>query len=481
MDELEYLKLHYPYENDIEIANVLNKTSLQIRCKANRLKLCKSRKYKVEILGFWSDDEIEYLKNNVGKEDINIISKKVNRTIEQVRFKIKDIGLNTNEDYIKSLRCKPWSDSEVKYLIQNFKDMRVNDISTVLNRTIYSIHVKAYKLNLSKDLTYKNNVTALRNKQMGRDLNYDNLKEIAKQYNTKQEFYKQDFSAYRTAQLNGWLDDICSHMITLNYSEPQLILYEILKRIFNTEILYDTRQVIKPYELDVYIPKYKLAFEYDGKLWHINNPKDAIKDKMCIEQHITLIRIKENNRKYFLDIITQLKEYLPEILKKCDINIDFNSLNEKDITRGIYDNIMDMNKIKAIILNYTDITTFKKENLNLYNRLHKRGLLETLTKDLDRIYKCWTMDAVHTEIDKYITYSDFLNNSPGCYQYIKKNKLEHLIAHLIRKYKVWTIEKVREEISKYNNYKEFRQKSSSAYRYIIKNNLEYLVAQLKDN
>ena len=42
--------------------------------------------------------------------------------------------------------------------------------------------------------------------------------EEAKKYKTRLSFYKGSKSAYDVADINGWLDEICSHMhmITLN-------------------------------------------------------------------------------------------------------------------------------------------------------------------------------------------------------------------------------------------------------------------------
>lgn len=85
----------------------------------------------------------------------------------------------------------------------------------------------------------------------------------------------------------------------------------ICKYIFDTliddECEYNSRRIIKPYELDIYYPSYKLAIEYNGKLWHKNeNDNTNLKIKMCNNLNIHLIIIKENNRRYEEDIKTKL-------------------------------------------------------------------------------------------------------------------------------------------------------------------------------
>jgi len=46
-----------------------------------------------------------------------------------------------------------------------------------------------------------------------------------------------------------------SNLISQSISSPQLILSFLIESILQTEILYNTRKIIKPYELDIYIPK----------------------------------------------------------------------------------------------------------------------------------------------------------------------------------------------------------------------------------
>ena len=47
-------------------------------------------------------------------------------------------------------------------------------------------------------------------------------------------------------------------------------------------------------ELDIYIPSLKLAIEYDGHNWHKNTSRDLEKDKACMRNSITIIRIRED-------------------------------------------------------------------------------------------------------------------------------------------------------------------------------------------
>jgi len=45
------------------------------------------------------------------------------------------------------------------------------------------------------------------------DRNFESVKESAKQYNSRYEFQLGDMPSYSKAQANGWLDEVCLHMV----------------------------------------------------------------------------------------------------------------------------------------------------------------------------------------------------------------------------------------------------------------------------
>ena len=89
-------------------------------------------------------------------------------------------------------------------------------------------------------------------------------------------------------------------------------------RIFrNTKnIIKDDRQ---KYELDIYIPKLKLAFEYNGNYWHSNRYKDKYyhqtKTKLCYERGIQLVHIFEFD---WLQNKENVKQKITELLNGQD-------------------------------------------------------------------------------------------------------------------------------------------------------------------
>lgn len=74
-------------------------------------------------------------------------------------------------------------------------------------------------------------------------------------------------------------------------------ILEYVNSIYNYEIITNTRDILKPYELDIYIPAKKIAIECNGSFWHDENHKGKTyhfeKSKACQEKGIRLIHIYE--------------------------------------------------------------------------------------------------------------------------------------------------------------------------------------------
>lgn len=82
-----------------------------------------------------------------------------------------------------------------------------------------------------------------------------------------------------------------------NLSQPQIELQEYIKSIYKDEIIINTKKIITPYELDIYIPEKQLAIEFNGNYYHTTNNIDKKahynKSKLCEERGIRLIHIFE--------------------------------------------------------------------------------------------------------------------------------------------------------------------------------------------
>ena len=117
-------------------------------------------------------------------------------------------------------------------------------------------------------------------------------------------------------------------------SKKENLLKEYISSIYNDLILFNNRKIIEGYELDIYLPKLKLAFEFDGTYWHADPiyysadyhvrlkrnqtakelwDIDLKKDLLCKQYNITLYRIKEHEWNLFENII---KQAIKQIIEK---------------------------------------------------------------------------------------------------------------------------------------------------------------------
>ena len=80
-------------------------------------------------------------------------------------------------------------------------------------------------------------------------------------------------------------------------SNQEKELYDFIKSIYDGEIQRSNRTIIKPYELDIYIPDKRMAIEFNGSYWHSEGRKDSKyhqrKTLMCAKLGIRLVHVFE--------------------------------------------------------------------------------------------------------------------------------------------------------------------------------------------
>lgn len=336
---------------------------------------------------------------------------------------------------------KTWSKEDTEKFIEIFPNTSNEEMSKIFNSSKEQIQSKAVSLKLKKSKEHKSRMIAKRNKMVGRDWNIETVKEIANSYKTKADFQRTDSAAYCSAQRNGWLEEVCLHMIKGSFSLPQLILNDFLKQLLNSETIYDTRKVIKPKELDIWIPEFKLAFEYDGKGWHEeqNNKKE-----LCEKLGIKLIIIKENNRRYDEDIKNQLIENLELIKLITNIDITKEQVLRLTTSDNCFDKILDENDIVELCSQYTELKKFRIEQASLYHKIIKLKKLDFFTKHMKRQHIDWikvNIEEIKKIILNYSTLNEFIEQEKGLYLHIMRNKeLLYLLSNLTRKTRAKTIQ-----------------------------------------
>jgi len=102
---------------------------------------------------------------------------------------------------------------------------------------------------------------------------------------------------------------VCNE-IDRKQSGLEINLINFIEKNYNGEILIGDRDVIKPLELDIYLPDLKLAFEFNGLYWHNELNKEnnyhLNKTENCVEKDTQLIHIWEDDWLYKQHIVKSM-------------------------------------------------------------------------------------------------------------------------------------------------------------------------------
>ena len=120
---------------------------------------------------------------------------------------------------------------------------------------------------------------------------------------------KQQFRYRRKSKLFCPICNPNKTFVNFNYQEHEI--YNYLKSVYRKEIRYRDRTVIKPKELDFYLPDLNFAIEYNGSYWHADPrlykendvvhgkravdiwQRDNLKKQLCEQNNIKLFVINE--------------------------------------------------------------------------------------------------------------------------------------------------------------------------------------------
>ena len=127
---------------------------------------------------------------------------------------------------------------------------------------------------------------------------------------------------------NTELCTICNP-IHKNISGLEITLLNFIKDKYDGDIIINSKDIINPYELDIYLPELNLAFEFNGLYWHSElykpNNYHKLKTNLCNKKGIQLIHVWEDDWIYKKDIIKSLiinkigKTQNKIFARKCEI------------------------------------------------------------------------------------------------------------------------------------------------------------------
>jgi hypothetical protein len=154
--------------------------------------------------------------------------------------------------------------------------------------------------------------------------------------------------------------------VTIGTSDQEKEIQNFIQDLLPTaEIFFNTRHLVKGFEIDIYLPEYNIAIEYNGLYWHSEkNGKlseyHISKTKKCEEKNIQLIHIFEDEWVYKKDIV---KSRLKSLLNKNDIKIYARKCILKEISNKEKNNFLNQYHIQGEDKSKIKLGLFYKDEL----------------------------------------------------------------------------------------------------------------------
>lgn len=240
---------------------------------------------------------------------------------------------------------------------------------------------------------------------------------------------------YQRMKSNIELCIICNPLNSSKKSSLEKELLDFIKSFYNDEILENI--YIGGKEIDIYLPKIRMAFEFNGLFWH----NDYIKDKeyhknksnICDNKNITLIHIWEDDWLYKNRIVKNyIKSYFLNKIKNDNYIIEIK--HKEDVYDFLKDNILEIdikNNIKltlSINNHIICILSFDNNNDIIINNFYCKYNYDDnfyLNELIKYIIKNYTYNNILLYIDRsfpkyYCNFLKIKNTQPE--KYFIKNK-----------------------------------------------------------
>ena len=212
----------------------------------------------------------------------------------------------------------------------------------------------------------------------------------------------------------------CAKQHVTSEAEKELLFF--IKNIYTGNIIENTKSLINPYELDIYIPEKKLAFEFNGTYWHSDKFKDKnyhiTKTRLCNKKKVRLIHIFEHEWTFNQE---KIKSLIRSALGIFDVRLYARQCEVKEISHPEYKKFLELyhlqNSVNSSIrygLYYNDElvsvigfgkSRFKKGEVELHRYCVKAGY--QIVGGFSKLIKHACKDANISEFISYIDLAHF--------------------------------------------------------------------------
>lgn len=305
------------YTNGEKCAETWNSKS-----EAELKEIEEKRKYtNLKVYGVEFISQNENVKNKIKETNLERYGKEHATQSEQVKEKTKNTNLKKwGVEY--PILTKEVKDKARKTLLNNYGVEHPLYSNEVLNKVKIT---KENKINFAKS----QNLLTVDELSMKFNRHDKTILNAVERLNISVVRFNRDEHYYINESDLPILSDFFSKTDACgkSYSEKELV--DFVKSICSDEVMENTKRIISPKELDIYIPKMKLAIEYNGLHWHDENHVDKnyhlVKTNMCNEKGIDLIHVFEDDWLEHKEIVksmiaSRLGVYKEKIFaRKCQI------------------------------------------------------------------------------------------------------------------------------------------------------------------
>ena len=316
----------------------------------------------------------------------------------------------------------------------------------------------------------------------------------ARKYKTRTAFHDGCEAAYMAAYREGWLDDICAHMVSTQKPSG----YWSKKRVFEEAKRHHSRTIFQKRAGGAYTVAFRGGY-LDKVCAHMETVGNRYKRAIYafeFEDHSVYIGLTFNYDVRYREHFTQDKQVGRKLKTTPAKFIRFNkwlSLDEagkaeaetiEDYRRRGWTILNKMKpggvgsrpekwpyeEVKKILGRYKTVKGFKTANLSAYVVAHRKGWWPKLSRHMKRSIEHgkWTLKAVRMESLQYSNRRDFGKGAPGAYDKARKSGwLDAVCRHmerLVKPVNYWTYETVAKEAGKYKTRSHFQKCSGGAYQ-----------------
>ena len=181
----------------------------------------------------------------------------------------------------------------------------------------------------------------------------------------KKHISEMNYKTYYNRNISNSIICTICNPINKHISGLEIQLSDFIKNNYDGEIIVNSRSIINPFELDIYLPELNLAFEFNGLYWHneLNKDNDYHKEKsdLCDKKGIQLIHIWEDDWLYKQDIV---KSMILNKLRKISERVYGRQTIIKEVTDNkLIRKFLDSNHIQGFVGSQIKLGLFYNDEL----------------------------------------------------------------------------------------------------------------------